>query len=86
MLRLFTDFNARAESGDCWNLIRQGLAVDDSLLKKGDRVIMFQNEDDFEVEATVDFRFVEELKRDSWVAVPDWSTKRKIGLLAVWCG
>jgi hypothetical protein len=78
MLRLCTDFNARTENGDCWNLIHQGLAVDDSLMKNGDRVILFQDEDDFEVEATIYFRFVGELKRDSWVAVPDWSTKRKI--------
>lgn len=76
MLKVFTDFNARTASGACWNLVHNGHDADASLLGKGDRVILFQDEDDFEVEALIDFRFVKELHREAWVATPDWSTKR----------
>ncbi len=78
MLRLFTDFNARTVGGACWNLVHAGVDADAAILRRGDRVILFQDEDDFEVEAVVDFRFVNELKRESWIATPDWSTKRNL--------
>ena len=78
MLRLFTDFNARTRSGACWNLVHAGRDAESALLKKGDRVVLYQDEDDFEVEAIVDFQFVNELKRESWVATSDWSTKRTL--------
>jgi len=80
MLRFFTDFNNRTKYGDCWNLIYEDSAVDEILVKRGDRVILFQDGDDFEVEATIDHRFVDELGRDSWVATPDWSTKKQTRL------
>jgi hypothetical protein len=75
---MFTDFNARTVGGACWNLIHEGVDADSAILKKGDRVILFQDEDDFEVEALIDFRFVNELGRESWIATPDWSTKRNL--------
>jgi hypothetical protein len=78
MLRLFTDFNARTVGGACWNLVHEGVDADSAILKRGDRVILFHDEDDFEVEAVVDFRFVDELKRENWIATPDWSTKRHL--------
>ena len=78
MLRVFTDFNARTPDGICWNLIYQGSELDkqaDSLhLAKGDKIILFQDEDDFEVIATLDFGNVDVLGRETWVAIPDWST------------
>jgi hypothetical protein len=78
MLKIFTDFNARSADGTCWNLIYDGAPVSDEVLKVGEKIILFQDEDDFEVEASVEFRFVKELGRDSWVAVPDWATKRSV--------
>ncbi len=57
-------------------LVHPGVDADAAILRRGDRVILFQHEDDFAVEAVVDFRFVDELKRESWIATPDWSTKR----------
>jgi len=78
MLRVFTDFNARTPDGICWNLIYQGSELDkqaDNLhLAKGDKIILFQDEDDFEVIATLDFGNVDVLGRETWVAIPDWST------------
>jgi hypothetical protein len=80
MLRLFTDFNARTTSGECWNLVHDGVDIGDSRLAKnsGDRVLLYQDEDDFEVEATIEFKFVDELKQSRWVARLDWATKRKL--------
>jgi hypothetical protein len=80
MLRLFTDFNARTKAGECWNLVHHGVDIGDTQLVKnpGDRVILYQDEDDFEVEATIEFRFVDELKQSRWVAKPDWATNKKL--------
>jgi hypothetical protein len=80
MLRLFTDFNARTKGGECWNLVHDGVDIGDSRFAKnvGDRVILYQDEDDFEVEATMEFKFVDELKQSRWVATPDWATKKKL--------
>ena len=78
MLRVFTDFNARCVDGNCWILIYNGVPIDGTLVKIGDKIIILQDEDDFEVVAKVDFRFVESLGRYDWVAIPDWSTKRII--------
>jgi hypothetical protein len=47
-------------------------------LTKGQKVLLYQDEDDFEVVATLDYTYVDMLGRDEWVARPDWSTlKRK---------
>jgi hypothetical protein len=51
MLRVFTDFNARTSDGICWNLVYQGTDLDkqadDLHLAKGDKIILFQDENDF---------------------------------------
>jgi hypothetical protein len=65
MLRVFTDFNARSRDGTCWNLTYNSAPIDDTVIKVGDKIILFQDENDFEVEANVDFKFVEDLGRDS---------------------
>jgi hypothetical protein len=78
MLRLFTDFNARTRSGACWNLVHAGRDAGSALLKKGDRVVLYQDEDGFEVEAIIDFQSINEPERESWIATPDWSTKRTL--------
>jgi hypothetical protein len=43
-------------------------------LAKGDKVKLFQDENDFEVIAVLDYKYVDLLQREVWVAVPDWST------------
>lgn len=66
-------------TGDiCWLLFHNDTKLAEEIeqlgLKKGDRVILFQDEDDFEVTATLDVQYVDALRRETWVAVPDWST------------
>jgi hypothetical protein len=78
MLRLFTDFQAVGPGGYCW-ILRHGDRDLEQTAKelnftKGERVILDAHED-FEVEGTLDFRYVEMLGRDAWVAYPDWSTR-----------
>ena len=78
MYKIFTDFNARTPDGVCWILYYGDESIDQLIsslkLKTGDTIILYQDEDDFEVEAMIDFRFVPILSREAWVAVPDWST------------
>jgi hypothetical protein len=79
MLTVFTDFNEMTEDDVCWLLIYDhkdlGLQMESLGLSKGDKVILIQDEDNFEVTAALDFRYVEFLGRETWVALPDWSTK-----------
>jgi hypothetical protein len=78
VLRVWTDFNARTQDGVCrilmYNDLDLELQVASLRLMKGDKVRLFQDENDFEVTGTLDFRFVDVLEREAWVAVPDWST------------
>jgi hypothetical protein len=83
MLKVFTDFNARTHDGVCWNLVYNEIDLADKVdklnLKGGDKIILYQDDDDFEVIATLDFRWVDVLGRDTWVAVPDWDTMVRKG-------
>jgi hypothetical protein len=67
MLRVFTDFNSRTPDGICWNLVYQDVELDkqagDLHLAKGDKIILFQDENDFEVAATLHRRHVDVLGR-----------------------
>lgn len=78
MFRIYTDFNASTTEDLCWLLkFREtdlATQIDELDLKTGDRIILFQDEDDFEVIATLDIRYVDILGRDAWVAIPDWDT------------
>ena len=78
MLKVFTDFNARTSEDICWNLKYDNVdlerKIDDLKLNVGDKVRLFQDEDDFEVIAVLDYRYVDVLGRKAWVAIPDWST------------
>ena len=84
MIRVFTDFNAITPDDVCWNLVFRGVdldrQIDDLGLKKGDRILLYQDEDDFDVEATLDHRYVDMLAREAWVAIPDWSTLVRKGM------
>jgi hypothetical protein len=78
MLKVFTDFNAGTPDGVCWNLVYCGVPLESQMrdlhLTSGDKIILYQDEGDFEVTASLDFRYVDILGRSAWVAVPDWST------------
>ena len=78
MLKVFTDFNARTTDGVCWNLKYDGTDLEKRInelkLASGDKVLLFQDEDDFEVSAVLDYGYVDILQRKAWVAIPDWST------------
>jgi hypothetical protein len=78
MLRIWTDFNARTRDGICRILLYNNVELERQIaelrLAKGDRIMLFQDEEDFEVTGTLDFRFVDALEREAWVAIPDWST------------
>ena len=78
MIRVFTDFNSMTEGDVCW-LLKYGnndfgKQIETMKFSKGDRILLYQDEDDFEVTATLDVRYVDVLRREVWVAVPDWST------------
>ena len=59
MLRIYCDFNDETEDHMCWILSYDGKPVDEQInqlgLKEGDRVLLYQDEDDFEVEGTLRF-------------------------------
>ncbi len=80
MLRFFTDFQAVTSDGAVWILRYDGKEVKDIArelnIRPGDQVILDAHED-FEVFATLEFKHVEYLNYDSWVAVPDWSTRKE---------
>ena len=46
-------------------------------IKAGDRVILFQDVGDFEVEATLEFGPVSVLAESAWYAIPDWDTLKR---------
>jgi hypothetical protein len=78
VLKVFTDFNARSPNDVCWLLKYQGKDLSDQAaaleLNRGDKIVLYQDGDDFEVIATLDFRHVDTLARETWVAIPDWNT------------
>jgi hypothetical protein len=78
MLKIFTDFNARTPDGLCWILVHdnvdQNTQVHELSLVVGDRILLYQDEDDFEVAATLDFKYIDIIGREGWVAIPDWAT------------
>jgi hypothetical protein len=78
MIRIYADFNDRTAEGSCWILQHEGadLATKVAALgvSCGDRVLLYQDEDDFEVEATLEFRFVDAVGEKKWLAFPHWDT------------
>lgn len=79
MIKVCADFNARTKDDDaCFILIYKKIALEKQIenlaLVKGDKIILYEDEGDFEVIARLDFRHVEGLGRKAWVAIPDWST------------
>lgn len=80
LIRLWTDFNAQTPDEECWILVfdDRHLETDQHFaalaLKSGDKVLLYQDDDDFTVSATLEKRFVSVLRRVAWVAMPDWAT------------
>lgn len=78
MLKVLTDFNARTNEGLCFILKYRDRDLESQIeelrLSKGDKIILFPDEDDFEVTATLDKQYVDLLAQEAWVAIPDWST------------
>lgn len=75
---MWTDFNAKTQDGVCWLLKYNNVALESQAsslhMAKGDKIILYQDGDDFDVTAKLDRRYVAALEREVWVAVPDWST------------
>jgi hypothetical protein len=75
MLKVYTDFNEMTRDELCWVLWYEDRPLSDQIeelgLGRGSKLTLYQ---DFEVTATLDFRFVDALERETWVAIPDWST------------
>jgi hypothetical protein len=47
-------------------------------LSVGDNILLYQDDDDFEVIAALDYKFVDSIGSLGWVAYPDWSTLRRL--------
>jgi hypothetical protein len=77
-IRIYTDFNAQTPDGLCWLLLYNdedlGSQVEKLGLGKQSKVVLYQDEDDFEVMVTLDFQYNDFLKREAWIATPDWAT------------
>jgi len=78
MLRIYADFNARDIDGAVTILNYRdqdvGELIGSGQLRAEDRIILYQDNDDFEVEARLEHRFVTYLGQWGWVALPDWTT------------
>lgn len=79
MIEVLTDFNAMTADGTCWILVRDDKDLEEQLielgLEKGSKIKLFQDDDDFDVVATLDFRTVATHTHPCLVAIPDWTTK-----------
>ncbi len=80
MIRVYSDFNDRDPlDGACLNLWIEDLPLERRAeelgLKIGSKIVLYQDENDFEVVATLESRNVS--GTDRLVAVPDWSTIRR---------
>jgi len=78
MIRIYADFNDKTADGGYWILQFDDMPIEEKITEMGlssdVHVLLYQDGDDFEVEATLDYRFVDVIGREGWVAYPDWST------------
>lgn len=78
MIRIYADFSDQTVDGGYWILQSDGAAIEEKIteigLSNGDHVLLYQDDDDFEVEAILKYKFVDAIGRDGWVAYPNWST------------
>lgn len=84
MLRVYCDFNDCAEDNLYWILSYKGKPlheqVDTLKLGEGQRILLYQDEDDFEVEAQLLFNppVTYYASGKTLYAKPDWKTFRKL--------
>lgn len=81
MLRVYCDFNDSTEDDLYWLLFFEDRELADLTerlgLKEGDRVLLYQDADDFEVEATLLFNRSDPYFLGAKLcALPDWTTRR----------
>jgi len=78
VIRIYADFNDKTADGGYWILQADNLPIEEKIteigLTIGDHVLLHQDHDDFEVEATLHYQFVDALGREAWIAYPDWDT------------
>ena len=78
MIRIYADFNDKTADGEYWILQFDDVPIEEKIigmgLSNGDHVLLYQDDDNFKVEATLDYGFLDVIGRDGWVAYPDWST------------
>ena len=78
MIRIYADFNDQTTDGGYWILQSNNAPIVEKIaeigLSNGDHVLLYQDDDDFEVEATLYYKFVDAIGREGWVAYPKWST------------
>lgn len=81
MTRIEAGFNERLLDGGLFVLFWNGRDVNGGecglVITDGERVVLFPSERDFEIEATIVYRYVEEVGRNMWVAMPDSATHRE---------
>jgi hypothetical protein len=82
VIRVYADFNDQTSDGGYWILQFDDVPINDKItemgLSNGDRVLLYQDEDDFEVEATLHYKFVDAINREGWVAYPHWATLTRV--------
>ena len=78
MIRIYADFNDKTADGGYWILQSDNAPIEETVaeigLVSGDHVLLYQDHDDFEVEAALQYKFVDALGREAWIAYPDWDT------------
>jgi hypothetical protein len=78
VIRIYADFNGQTADGGYWILQSDDTPIEEKIteigLSSGDHVLPYQDDDDFEVEATLYYRFVDAIGREGWVACPNWNT------------
>ncbi len=80
MLKVYCDFNDSTENDLYWLLYHEGDPLNDLVgelgLQSGSRVVLFQDSDDFEVEATLLLGCTDPYFLGARVcAKPDWATR-----------
>ena len=79
-LRVYCDFNSHDDAGAYWILYYNDRLLTEQItelgLAEGSEVVLYQDDDDFEVPATLKIgRTWGGEGEQSWLAFPDWSRK-----------
>ena len=81
-IRVATDFNMQTTEGYVVILRHDGKELDSQMavlgLKPGDQVILYEENEDFEVTATLGFGYTTMMGRETLYAIPDWESLVRI--------